>query len=82
MARINDAAPIPKKEIRIYQETIEDMRFNSLLIDYFKFLEKAINEGYQIIFITINEEAINIEDVTHAKNLINKLGSIKQYKIL
>lgn len=73
MARYTTAHKAPGNVIRVYQQTIQDLINNTLLIDYYNFIIKAMNEGYQVLLVSINDEEIPIEDLNHAKNMVNHL---------
>lgn len=51
MGRFSQLHPSPAKEIRVFKETVDDLVNNTLTIELFDLLKKAIAEGIQIKFI-------------------------------
>lgn len=80
MGRFSQLHPSPAKEIRVFQETFDDLVNNTLTIALFDVLNKAIAEGTQIKFVSYgggedNEKVIQNEE--HLSNYINNIQGMK-----
>lgn len=83
MARFRLDIPSPKEEIEFLQQTIEDLRNNTLTQAYYEVLANILNEGYKLKFRGFSGESdiTYIKDVSHLKNYINSIQG-KVAKIL
>jgi hypothetical protein len=70
--------PNPKTKIRMFHETIEDLRNNQHAKEYFAILRKLIRAGHELEFYRSGDEfgepSTTIRDVKHLANFI---GSYK-----
>jgi hypothetical protein len=79
MARFSNDYPSPENEITVLQQTIEDLRNNTLTHAYYDMLCKIMNEGYRLIFKGLegDEDITIIKDTSHLKNYINCIQGVK-----
>ncbi len=76
---MNNILPKPKAEITMFIETMNDLRFNPLIVEYYNSLKKFIEEGYTLKFnlAGYTDDYTLINDINHLKNFFNDVNGIK-----
>lgn len=80
MSRYSDSHHAPPKVIRFYQHTVDDLVNNTLTHDFFEFLKKAMQEGYELVFVSYSEDDDNettIQSENHLRNYLNRVQGVR-----
>lgn len=84
MARYSESLPNCEKQINLYQQTIEDLRNNTLAQAYFECLSNFFREGYILRFNGLGGKGDNlteIESLAHLKNYFKNILGDGQFSI-
>jgi hypothetical protein len=77
MANLNQRHNPASQEIIFDQLTVDSLKNNTLMIDFYTLGEKILEEGYSLIFRDYDGTPRAIESPTHLKNYINNISGFK-----
>lgn len=65
------------QEIIFFQVTVDCLKNNTLMIDFYKLGEKILGEGYSLVFRGYDGTPTTIKSVSHLKNYITSITGFK-----